>query len=118
MNLGKLEIRDMKFFARHGCFEQERLIGNTFMVDFEASCDMSVPSRTDRLEDAVNYQLIFNLISEEMAIPSDMVEHVAGRILDRVKNDFPQLVHASISIAKMNPPIGGQVGSFRVTLSY
>lgn len=118
MNLGKLEIRDMRFFARHGCFEEERLIGNTFIVDFEARYDVSAPSRSDRLEDAVNYQLIYNIIKQEMEIPSNMVEHVAGRILDRIKNDFPQLSDVSVSISKLNPPIGGQVGAFRITMSY
>ena len=108
----------MKFFAHHGCFNEEKIIGNYFIVDFEAETDMTVASITDNLDDAVNYQLIYNIIKEEMAVTSNLLENVAGRILEKIRMDFPRLVHVSISVAKINPPLGGEVGSSRVTLSY
>lgn len=116
--MGKLELTGMKFFAHHGCFDEEKIIGNYFVVDFEAETDMTGPAVTDDLEDAVNYQLIYNIVKEEMSRTSNLLEHVAGRILDRVRKEFPQLDHASVSVAKINPPLGGEVGSSRVTLYY
>lgn len=116
--MGILEINDMIFFARHGCFEQERVIGNRFVVNFRGKCDVSEAASSDNLEDAVNYQLIYNVIKEEMEIPSNLLEHVGGRILSRIRKEFPSLAYAEISIAKMNPPIGGQVGAFKCTMSY
>ena len=116
--MGKLELKGRKFFAHHGCFEEEKIIGNHFIVDFEAETDMTVASKTDNLEDAVNYQLIYDIIKEEMAESSDLLEHVSRRILDRIKHQFPMLESASVSVAKLNPPLGGEVGCSRVTLSY
>ncbi|MFA7115888.1 MAG: dihydroneopterin aldolase [Bacteroidales bacterium] len=116
--MGKLELKEMKFFSNHGCFEEERTIGNPFIVDFEGEYNTDKVAETDNLDEALNYQLIFNIIKEEMAIPSNLLENVAGRILKRIKKDFPELESASISIAKMNPPLGGQVGSSRMTLSF
>lgn len=115
---GVLELNGMKIYASHGCFEEEKIIGNYFIVDFSAQVDVSRPSESDCLEDAVNYQLIYNIVKEEMAIPSNLLEHVAGRILKRVQREFPQIVSASVSVAKLNPPLGGEVHSSRVTLSY
>lgn len=108
----------MVFYSRHGCFEEEQIVGNKFIVDFSAETDMSVPSRSDSLSDAVNYQEVYNVIKEEMAVTSKLLEHVAGRILDRIRCEFPALTSASISISKLNPPIGGQTGAFKVTMSY
>lgn len=116
--MGTLEINDMVFFARHGCFEQERTIGNKFVVNFSGRTDVSKAAASDNLEDAVNYQLIYNVIKEEMEIPSNLLEHVGGRILGRLRVEFPALVSATISIAKLNPPIGGQVGAFKCIMSY
>lgn len=116
--MGTLEINDMVFFAHHGCFTEERTIGNKFVVHFRGRTDVSKAAESDNLEDAVNYQLIYNVIREEMEIPSNLLEHVCGRILKRMQQEFPALVTGEISIAKLNPPIGGQVGAFKCTMSY
>lgn len=116
--IGELELKGMKFYASHGCFEEEKIIGNYFVVDFWAKTDMEKPSLSDSLEDAVNYQLIFDIVKEEIQIPSNLLEHVAGRILRRIRRDFPQIINCSVSISKINPPLGGEVHSSKVTLSY
>lgn len=116
--MGKIELCGMRFFAHHGCFQEEKTIGNHFIVDFSAEVDMLIPSETDSLEDAVNYQLIYDIVKEEMDISSDLLEHVAGRIGRRIKADFPMLQNITVSVAKLNPPIGGQVGASRITLTF
>ena len=107
----------MKFFAHHGCFDEERTIGNYFIVDFAAQTDMKAASESDALEDALNYQLIYDIVKEEMAVPSHLLEHVAGRILKHFRREFPEVTSATVSISKLNPPLGGEVGASRVTMS-
>ena len=116
--MGKFEILNMEFYSRHGCFEEEQIIGNKFIVDFYAEFDMTKASISDDLNDSVNYPSVYAIISEEMAIPSKMIERVAGRILERIKSEFPMISSASVSISKCSPPIGGQVGAFKITLAY
>ncbi len=116
--MGKIELCGMQFFAHHGCFREEKIIGNNFVVDFSAETDMQKPSETDCLEDAVNYQLIYDIIKEEMAISSDLLEHVAGRMGRRIKAQFPMLQNITISVAKLAPPIGGQVRASRITMNF
>lgn len=116
--MDKLEINDMVFYSKHGCFEEEQIVGNKFIVNFSGETDMTLPSKTDSLSDAVNYQEVYNVIKEEMSITSKLLENVGGRILKRIQKEFPSLVSATISISKLNPPIGGQTGAFKVTMSY
>ena len=113
-----LELVNMEFFAHHGHFEEEQIIGNKFLVSFSVETDLKTPAETDNLEDALNYQELYNLISEEMAIPSKLLENVAGRILARVKKSYPMAKWAQVSISKLNPPIGGKVEASRVVMSF
>lgn len=107
----------MQFFAYHGCFEEEQRIGNKFIVNFWAETDMTVPARTDNIEDALNYQEVYNIIAEQMQIKSHLLENVARRVLDAVKARFPHIENAQVQIDKLNPPLGGQVYASRVTMN-
>ncbi len=116
--MNRVELVDMEFFAHHGCFSEEQIIGNKFIVNFWAEADLSKPAQTDNIEDALNYQLVYNIISKEMKQTSHLLEHVAGRILTAVKAEFPYITAAQVKIDKLNPPLGGGlVGSSRVIMS-
>ena len=101
--MGKVELCGMRFFAHHGCFGEEKTIGNYFIVDFAAETDMTAASESDSLDDALNYQI-------------NLLEHVAGRILRHFRRVFPEIASASVSISKLNPPLGGEVGASKVTM--
>lgn len=113
-----VELVNMEFYARHGCFEEERIIGNRFVVNLRVQGDFSAAARTDDLREAVNYQELYDIVKREMDIPSRLLEHVAGRILAGIRERFPRAAHAQVGIDKLNPPLGGQVGASRVTMGY
>lgn len=115
-NIGILELEGMEFNACHGCLERERVCGNEFVVDFTGRIDMSASAVSDKLEDALNYSLIYDAVAEEMAIPSDLLEHVAGRIVQTLKERFPELISFSVRVSKKRPPVSGVVQWSRVTL--
>lgn len=117
MKTCKVELLNMEFFAYHGCFKEEQIIGNKFLVSFEASVECESAALNDNIEDALNYQDVYVLIREEMMIPSKIMESVALRILERVKSRYPVIIQATVSISKMNPPIGGKVEASRITMS-
>jgi dihydroneopterin aldolase len=113
-----LELLDMQFYAHHGCFEEERNIGTRFCVDLWL--DIGYTRRaveTDALEDALDYQDLYAIVKQEMAQPSALLEHVAGRILKALKAAFPQTGSIKVSIAKCHPPLSGPVGASKITLS-
>ena len=86
--------------------EQERRVGNDYAINVVAECDFAHAMQTDELEDTVNYAGIYRVVKEEMAIPSKLLEHVAGKIGERLFNEFPSLQRLDISIMKVNPPFG------------
>lgn len=102
----KIFLRQVRFHAYHGVLEQERRVGNDYAINVVAECDFAHAMQTDELEDTVNYADIYRVVKEEMAIPSKLLEHVAGKIGERLFNEFPSLQTLDISIMKVNPPFG------------
>ena len=107
----------MEFRANHGCLERERVIGNEFVVDFRGDLDMSAAIESDNLEDAVNYAHIYNVVAREMDQPSNLLEHVAGRIVKALAAEFPQFESFSVRVSKKRPPVDGIVHWSRITLT-
>lgn len=114
--IGIIEIEDMEFFAYHGCFEAERIVGNKFLVNACLHYDCTSAASSDNVEDALNYQTAYCIVAEEMAKSSNILEYVGQRILTALYTSFPQLQYAKIKISKMNPPIGGKMKCTSVTL--
>ena len=117
-DIGIIELEEMRFWAFHGCLESERRNGNLFLVDFRGELDMRKAAGSDNLEDTVNYGLVYDLVKEEMRVPSDLLENVAGRIVRRIAERFPEFVRFSVRVSKRRPPVGGPVQWSRVTLTF
>lgn len=114
--MGIVEIEGMHFYAYHGHFEAERIVGNDFLVDVWLETDCLKAAASDNLDDALNYQAVYDLIKKEMQVKSHLLEHVAGRIIDALFNEFPSIQTAKIKVSKLNPPMGGQIKKASVTL--
>ena len=115
--MGLIQIENMEFYAFHGCYNQEQVVGNRFLVDLEISANLDKATLSDNIEDTLNYQNAYDIVKEQMNIKSRLLEHVAGRILDKLFSRFPDIEKASVRVSKMNPPMGGQMERVSVTLS-
>lgn len=109
-------LENIEIFAHHGVFAQETKVGNSFMINLKLEVDLKNPSFSDELEDTVSYAEVFQIVKEEMKIPSKLLEHVAGRIIRRLKTTYTEIESAEIKLSKRNPPVGGQVDFASVVL--
>ncbi|NQU54912.1 MAG: dihydroneopterin aldolase [Bacteroidetes bacterium] len=114
--MGLIEIEGMHFYAYHGHFEVEQIVGNDFIVNLQLGVDCNKAALSDDLNDALNYQAVYTLIQKEMAVKSRLLENVANRILDVLFAEFSNLENAKVKISKMNPPMGGEIEKVSVTL--
>ncbi len=111
-----ISIEGMEFFAYHGCFREEQVIGTKFRCDLFLEVDTTKAEQTDNLIDTVNYQEVYQTLKAEMDVKSKLLEHVGRRILERVKEKFPQVQHVRLKIRKLNPPLGGKMDFVSVEL--
>jgi len=116
--MGLIEIEGMDFFAYHGCFKEERVIGTRFTVDAWLTTDTSEAETSDELKHTVNYQAVYALIRSEMEKHSHLLEHVARRIIDALYRDFKTLTHVKIKVSKLNHALahGGKIKQVSVTI--
>lgn len=107
----------MEFYAFHGHFKEEQIVGSRFLVDLTMETDMEKPGESDELRDAVNYQKVYLIIKKEMETKSHLLEHIATRILNALYSEMTGIKKATIKVSKMNPVMGGRIGSVSVEIS-
>ena len=115
--MGTICIDSMEFYSFHGHFREERIVGNKFLVDLTIETDMKIPVLSDNLKDAVNYQRVYEIVKHQMEIKSHLLEHIAGRILDAIYAEIEGIKKVTVKVSKMNPPMGGKIGSVSVVMS-
>jgi dihydroneopterin aldolase len=115
--MGLIQIENMEFYSFHGHFKEERIVGNKFLVDLTIETDMKIPAESDNLKDAVNYQRVYEIVKQQMELKSHLLEHIAGRILDSIYAEMVGITRVTVKVSKMNPPMGGKIGSVSVILT-
>jgi len=114
--MGLIQIENMEFYAFHGHFKEERIVGNKFLVDLTIETDMKLPAESDNLKDAVNYQRVYEIIKAQMGLKSHLLEHIASRIIDSIYAELKGIEKITVKVSKMNPPMGGKIGSVSIVM--
>jgi len=115
-NIATIDLERMVFYAYHGCFKEEQVVGNKFQVDISISTDVSLAMLSDSIKDALNYVNVYDAVKEEISQTSHLLEHVTHRIVDRLLTDFTVIISVRAKVSKMNPPMGGQMKCVSITL--
>jgi dihydroneopterin aldolase len=114
--MGQIHIENMEFYAFHGHYREEQIVGNKFLVDLTIDTDMQVPSESDNLKDAVNYQRAYQIVKGEMEKKSHLLEHIAGRIITAIYAEMEGIRKITVKVSKINPPMGGKIGAVSVIM--
>ena len=112
--MGKIAINGMRFYAHHGCFEEERAIGTNFLVDLQFETDTRKAEVSDSISDTVNYLEVYQVVKREMGKASRLLENVAHRIGEALLSQFADIKSVVVRVSKLNPPLGGQMESVSV----
>ena len=99
-------LEGLSFWAFHGYYNEERKKGNDFICDVNVELK-SFDSLDDNINDTVDYELIYDIIQDEMAETKKLIETVALKIIERIRV-LDNVVAAKVKIYKMNPPIKGK----------
>lgn len=118
MTQSTLSITGMQFHAFHGCNPDEKKYGKTYIVDVHFHADIEKSMTTDDLTDTIDYVDIHTITTQEMQTPSNLIEHIAKRILDKITTTFPQMTYCHVKLTKHNPPIAGIVNEVSIELEW
>lgn len=116
--MGLIAVEQMEFYAYHGFYEEERVLGNYYLVDIYVETDFKKAAQTDDLSETVNYESIQLVARSEMARSTKLLETLCDRMAKRLKSQFDSLKTIKIRISKKNPPMKGIIGRSFVELDY
>ena len=114
--MGIIKLKNIRTYSYHGCLIEEGKIGSDYTLNLEVKTDLRKSSITDNLSDTVDYVLLNRIVVEEMAIRSDLLEHVAHRIIMRIFEEVPEISRIIVAVSKINPPIGGDVEAVTIEM--
>ena len=114
--MGIIKLKNIRTYSYHGCLIEEGKIGSDYTVNLEVKTDLRKSSTSDDLKDTVDYVLLNRIVVEEMAIRSDLLEHVAHRIITRIFEEIPEVSRIIVAVSKLNPPIGGDVEAVTIEM--
>ena len=115
--MGIIKVEGIRLRANHGCMEEEAKIGGQYIVDVMLDTDFSAAAKDDKLSETIDYCDVYEIVKAEMAIRSKLIEHVAQRIIDKLKAKLTTLNYAEVKVTKLNPPINGDVERVCVIIS-
>ena len=105
-------------FGYHGVFDHEAKNGQDFYVDLEISLDLSAASKSDDLNDTIDYDSLADLVVEEITGERvELIERLAGRIADRIKSKFNEIHKIAVTVHKPKAPVSAQVADISVTIT-
>ncbi len=99
-------LRNVRFYAFHGVLPQERQVGGDFLLSLRVAYPLDAAMESDEVGDTLNYATLFELAKREMDVPSQLLEHVADRIVKAIMATFPAVTSVELELTKQNPPMG------------
>lgn len=105
-----ISIEGIECYAFHGCLEEEAVIGGYYLTDVYIHADVNRAFISDKLDDTVDYVMVHEVVRREMAVRSNLIEHVASRILNAIEREIKSHKKIQVRVTKINPPVNGQAG--------
>jgi len=104
-----IALHGAEFFAFHGFYPEEQVLGTKFIVDVEVSFIPVNDIKEDNIINTIDYEKIYTIVDAKMKHTRKLIETVAQSIADQLKEKYPFVKHIKVSIKKMNPPLKGRV---------
>ncbi|MFN4364658.1 dihydroneopterin aldolase [Chryseobacterium hispalense] len=114
--MSKIYLEDVKIYAYHGVLPEENIIGTYYILNAEIHTDLWKAAESDNLNDTISYADINEIIHQEMAVKSKLLEHVAGRIISKIHEKFQEISYIRLKITKTSPPMKGEMKGASIEL--
>lgn len=116
--MGKIIFENINLYGFHGCMEEEKKIKSLFTIDLELNIDFQKSYLSDKLLDTIDYTYLYKIIQDEMLIRSNLIEHLANRIIQKIKIKIHNITFIKIKLCKIAPILpGGEISKICVLLT-
>ncbi len=113
--MAKISVEGMKFYAYHGVYEEENLIGNNYVIDVHIHFDIEEAADSDDVSNTINYETVYTICDLEMKKRRKLLETIVLSIIGALKKQFKKMENVEVIIKKLHPGMGGIVEFTSVT---
>ncbi len=115
--MARITLADISAVGHHGHHKAERELGQRFELDVELVVDISKAGRSDKLEDAVDYQEVYELVHRVVREDRfDLIEALGSDIARRILDEF-DVEGVALRIRKPNVPFCPNLGYVEIEIS-
>ncbi|NQW79098.1 MAG: dihydroneopterin aldolase [Chitinophagaceae bacterium] len=111
----RISLDKLVFFGYHGLYAEEKKLGNTYIVDIIID-STAKQSSINHLEQTIDYVHVYALIKKWMAIPTPLLETLAGNMVDDILNTEVLAEKVMVKITKQHLPIAEFEGTASVSI--
>ncbi len=111
-----ISLEEIRFHAAIGLYAEEKALGNDFLIDVHIQLNEE-SDQLEKLSETVDYTKVYELLNKEMQQEHQLMETVAQNCIRAMKKTWPRITGAEIVIRKLHPPLSGEIGCSKVTLS-
>jgi len=106
INMDKIYIKDLEIFANHGYFQEEKKLGQKFILSFELDLDLSGAGEEDNLDKTVHYGILCEEIEKEFTKTSyDLIEKAAEEIVNFILLKYEVVDKVKLKLKKPWAPV-------------
>jgi len=109
IEMAVIALEEMEFYAYHGYYAQENKFGGYYLVDVYLNTNFETAAQHDQLSGTINYEVVYEICKNEMLESSNLIEHVALRMLDKIAENFTEVKKIKVRVSKLNPPLPGKL---------
>ena len=113
----QVALKDVRFYAPIGFFEEERIVGNEFYVDVSVDFPFGNEDAED-LMNTLNYAELYELVCVVMQQERKLLESAAQEILEGIRNAYAFVQEVRVTVRKTTPPFGHDCAHAAVSLHY
>lgn len=112
-----IKLNEMVFYGFHGTHDEERRLGQRFIVNVKLHTDDAGDGQIRHLEDTVDYTKVYADIKEIMETRQFyLLEACANTVADELLKNYSLLTRVELCIRKPSVPIQGSLASVEVQL--
>ena len=105
-----INVEGIRVWGHHGVYASEAISGNWFLVDVAVKANIDTGGIiNDDLSATCDYQQFHKIVVEVMSSPVKLLEKLALQIASEIKHSDSRILSAKVKVAKLQPPLKGEV---------
>lgn len=106
--MATIALEGLEFYAYHGVYPEEQIIGTNFQVDIYIEFNIEVVGKSDEVSQTVDYQEVFGVIEEIMKNNVKLLETLVIQICEQVLSLNQDIKSVTTRVSKYNLPISAK----------